>query len=54
MPLFEGIISDLFPGVEPPQPDFGVFLEAVKENIEKQKLQAKPWFIEKIVQVCSW
>ena len=51
VPLFEGIISDLFPGVEAPQPDFGVFLEALKENIQKQKLQPKPWFIEKIVQV---
>ena len=51
MPLFEGIISDLFPGTELPQPDFGVFLEALKDNIHKRKLQAVPWFIEKIVQV---
>ena len=51
MPLFEGIISDLFPGVELPQPDFGVFLEALRTNIHKHKLQPHPWFIEKIVQV---
>ena len=51
VPLFQGIISDLFPGVELPKPDFGVFLEALKDNIAKRKLQAVPWFIEKIVQV---
>ena len=53
MPLFNGIISDLFPGVELPQPDFGVFLDALKENIAKRNLQAVPWFIEKIVQVSA-
>jgi len=51
VPLFEGIISDLFPGVESPQPDFGVFLESLKDNIAKQKLQPVPWFIDKIIQV---
>jgi dynein heavy chain len=51
VPLFEGIISDLFPGVQSPQPDFGVFLEALKENIAKHNLQPVPWFIEKIIQV---
>ena len=51
MPLFEGIISDLFPGIELPEPDFGVFYEALKNNIAKRKLQAVPWFIDKIVQV---
>ena len=51
MPLFEGIISDLFPGVESPQPDFGVFLEALTDNIAKRKLQPVPWFIHKTIQV---
>jgi len=50
--LFEGIISDLFPGVESPQPDFGVFLETLKENIAKKKLQPVPWFIGKTIQAC--
>ncbi len=51
VPLFEGIIADLFPGVNLPQPDFGVFLEALKDNIAKRKLQPVQWFIDKIIQV---
>jgi len=54
VPLFEGIISDLFPGVEIPSPDFGIFLEALKDNIVKRKLQAVPWFIHKIIQVSDF
>jgi len=51
--LFEGIISDLFPGVELPQPDYGVFLDAIKACIAKRHLQPVPWFIEKIIQVVA-
>ncbi|XP_041362756.1 dynein heavy chain 3, axonemal-like isoform X2 [Gigantopelta aegis] len=51
VPLFGGIISDLFPGVDLPKPDYGVFMEALKDNIAKRKLQPVPWFIEKIIQV---
>ena len=51
MPLFGGIISDLFPGVECPKPDYGVFMEALKDNIKKRQLQAVPWFLDKIIQV---
>ena len=52
VPLFEGIISDLFPGVECPKPDYGVFMEALKDNIAKRNLQPVPWFLDKIIQVC--
>ncbi|XP_012937339.1 dynein heavy chain 3, axonemal [Aplysia californica] len=51
VPLFEGIISDLFPGISLPQADYGVFLEAMKDNISKRKLQPVPWFIDKVIQV---
>lgn len=51
VPLFEGIISDLFPGVECPKPDYGLFMEALKDNTVKRHLQPHPWFLEKIIQV---
>jgi len=51
VPLFEGIISDLFPGITLPQPDYTVFIEALNNNIKKQNLQSTDFFIEKIIQV---
>ncbi|XP_071815449.1 dynein axonemal heavy chain 3-like isoform X3 [Apostichopus japonicus] len=51
IPLFEGIISDLFPGVKMPTPDYGLLQDCLKENIAKRKLQAVPWFMEKIIQI---
>ncbi|XP_021267492.1 dynein heavy chain 3, axonemal isoform X1 [Numida meleagris] len=51
VPLFQSIISDLFPGVVLPTPDYELFSEAVVENIRKMDLQPVPWFIGKIIQV---
>ncbi|XP_055507859.1 dynein axonemal heavy chain 3 [Leucoraja erinacea] len=51
VPLFQGIISDLFPGVVLPVPERDVFINALKSNIKRMKLQAVPWFIEKIIQI---
>ncbi|XP_071616680.1 dynein axonemal heavy chain 3 [Heliangelus exortis] len=51
VPLFQGIISDLFPGVVLPAPDYDLFVQALTENIKKMTLQPVPWFIEKIIQV---
>ncbi|MGH0135647.1 UNVERIFIED_CONTAM: hypothetical protein FKN15_057952 [Acipenser sinensis] len=45
VPLFQGIISDLFPGV-----DYEVLLQALDDNIKRMKLQPVPWFIGKIIQ----
>uniref|UniRef100_UPI00358FFBD0 dynein axonemal heavy chain 3 n=1 Tax=Myxine glutinosa TaxID=7769 RepID=UPI00358FFBD0 len=51
VPLFQGIISDLFPGIILPKPDYEVLLHALRENIKKMKLQPVPWFIEKVIQI---
>ncbi|XP_059139620.1 dynein axonemal heavy chain 3-like isoform X2 [Physella acuta] len=51
VPLFEGIISDLFPGVQLPQPDYGVFLDTMKEVIAKRELQPNEFFISKVIQI---
>ncbi|ELT89912.1 hypothetical protein CAPTEDRAFT_157693, partial [Capitella teleta] len=51
IPLFEGIISDLFPGVALPSPDYGALEDALIRDIKEKHLQAVPWFIEKIIQI---
>ncbi|XP_076653327.1 dynein heavy chain 3, axonemal [Halictus rubicundus] len=51
VPLFNGIYTDLFPGVELPQPDRDELIDLLKVILEKRNLQATPWYMEKIVQV---
>uniref|UniRef100_A0A7M4EEU2 Dynein axonemal heavy chain 3 n=1 Tax=Crocodylus porosus TaxID=8502 RepID=A0A7M4EEU2_CROPO len=51
VPLFQGIISDLFPGVVLPKSDYELFVQALNENIKKMNLQPVPWFIGKIIQI---
>lgn len=49
--MFEGIISDLFPGTSWPNPDYGALKEALHENCRLRNLQATDWFVKKIIQV---
>ncbi|KAH9586143.1 Dynein heavy chain [Trypanosoma melophagium] len=49
--LFEGIISDLFPGTKLPSTDYGVVVDALREVVIADKLQPTPAFIEKCLQL---
>ncbi|XP_052285538.1 dynein axonemal heavy chain 12-like isoform X2 [Dreissena polymorpha] len=50
IPLFNGIMSDLFPGVTLPEPDYELFLKAMEEVAKKKNLQFVDFFKEKITQ----
>ncbi|ESO88893.1 hypothetical protein LOTGIDRAFT_125424 [Lottia gigantea] len=51
IPLFEGIVSDLFPGVNLPKPDYLHLQQALVYQIKQRNLQVVPWFIDKIIQI---
>eukprot|EP00752_Nemacystus_decipiens_P017827 g15983.t1 len=51
LPLFHGIVCDLFPGVTVPYVDYGVLQEAIETILEEEQLQKVPSFISKIIQV---
>lgn len=50
LPLFYAIVSDLFPGVVVPVHDYGLFQEAIEEEIIRMNLQIVPSFITKVIQ----
>ncbi|RYY34759.1 hypothetical protein EON62_03005, partial [archaeon] len=50
LPLFRGILSDLFPGVEVPFVDYGKLQTAIEDQMELAGLQRVPSLITKIIQ----
>uniref|UniRef100_A0A8C9Y9T2 Dynein axonemal heavy chain 12 n=1 Tax=Sander lucioperca TaxID=283035 RepID=A0A8C9Y9T2_SANLU len=50
IPLFNGITSDLFPGISLPEPDYKLFLEAAEECCKNQNVQPTQVFLQKMIQ----
>lgn len=51
LPLFSGIMTDLFPGKVRPELDYGKLFASMKKNIALRGLQPHPWFISKIIEL---
>ena len=51
LPLFENIISDLFPGVQRPQINYGALLDQMKKSATIFNLQPIQPFLDKILQL---
>ncbi|KAL6609170.1 dynein heavy chain and region D6 of dynein motor-domain-containing protein [Neocallimastix sp. 'constans'] len=51
IPLFNGIISDLFPGITKPKIDYGSLLESIKQTCQRNNIQDIDVFIEKCIQL---
>jgi dynein heavy chain, axonemal len=51
LPLFYGIIADLFTGVKPPNVDYDDLLRALHETCGELHLQPTPPFVDKVIQL---
>ncbi|CAD7701708.1 unnamed protein product [Ostreobium quekettii] len=51
VPLFNAIVSDLFPGVEVPPADNGDLLDAIKDKCASVNLQPTEYFVMKVIQL---
>ncbi|CAG9558411.1 unnamed protein product [Danaus chrysippus] len=49
--LFAGILSDLFPGVDLPERDYGVMVDVITEMLLERKLQVMTCQIRKVIQL---
>jgi len=51
VPLFHGIINDLFPGVSLPRVEHTEFVNAAGKACQQNNLQLVPFFSEKLIQM---
>jgi dynein heavy chain len=51
LPLFSGILLDLFPGIKVPYVDYGKLQLAIEKALDTFDLQRVPTFISKVIQV---
>ena len=51
LPLFEGIVDDLFPGVDVPFVDYGKLKVSIENQLRLAKYQIVPKFVKKIIQL---
>jgi dynein heavy chain len=51
LPLFYGILSDLFPGIDVPYVDYGKLKVAIENQLSAACLQKEAAFVQKIIQV---
>ncbi|KAM9856226.1 dynein axonemal heavy chain 12 [Aulostomus maculatus] len=50
LPLFNGIVSDLFPGISLPEADYQLFLKAAAECCKNHNVQPTKFFSHKMIQ----
>lgn len=48
VPLFNGIVSDLFPGVKLPEPDYSALHNSMRKQCAELRLQPTEYFILKV------
>ncbi|CAB1351572.1 unnamed protein product [Coregonus sp. 'balchen'] len=51
LPLFNGIIQDLFPAVETPTIDYGKLRETIEAELRQACLQVTPFTVTKVIQL---
>ena len=51
LPLFNGIVSDLFPDIETPTIDYSKFKSAIETELKEQKLESTNHTISKVIQL---
>ncbi|XP_064408838.1 dynein axonemal heavy chain 2 [Latimeria chalumnae] len=51
LPLFNGIVQDLFPGIETPVIDYGKLREMIESELKDSGLQVIPFTVTKVLQL---